>query len=74
VIALRVDAVRTVAAGIIRAFVHINATVLRVTLEASLAHAPRRIARGAPRVNAAWETVAGIYGNTMEHLQSSVTM
>lgn len=63
VISFRVDAVGAVAARVVRAFVHVDATVLRVTLEAGLAHASRRIARRAPRVYAAWETVAGICNN-----------
>lgn len=60
VIALRVDAVRAVAAGIVRALVHVDATVLRIALEAGLAHASRRIVRRALRVDAARETVARI--------------
>lgn len=59
-VTLGVDAVSAVAAGIVRAFVHVDAAVLRVALEAGLAHAARRIARRAPRVNAARETVARI--------------
>lgn len=59
--ALRIDAIRAVTAGIVRAFVHVDAAVLRVTLEAGLAHAPRWIARGALRVDAAWEAITGIY-------------
>lgn len=60
VISLGVNAIRAVAARIVRALVHVDAAVLRIALEASLAHASRRIARRAFRVNAAWETVARI--------------
>lgn len=68
VAALRVDAVCTMTARIIRAFVHVNATVLRIPLKASLAHASRRIARCAPRVNTAWEAIAGICTRLTEHV------
>lgn len=60
VISLRVDAIRAMTARIIRALVYVDATVLRIALEASLAHASRRIARRAFRINAAWETIARI--------------
>lgn len=60
VIAFRVDAIGTVSARIIRALVHIHATVLRIPLVTSLAHAPRWIAWRAFRVYAAWKSVARI--------------
>lgn len=59
-IALRVDAVGSVPARVVRALVDIHATVLGVSFVASLAHAPRRIAGSALRVDATWETVARI--------------
>lgn len=66
VISLCVDAIRTVSARIIRAFVHIDATVLRVTFEASLAHASRRIARRTFCIYAARESIARICNDTGE--------
>lgn len=62
--ALCIYAIGTVTAGIVRAFVHVDTTVLGVTLKPSLAHAPRWIAWGAPRVDATRETIAGIYDKT----------
>lgn len=60
VVTLRVDAVGAVAAGVVRALVHVDAAVLRVALEAGLAHAARRVARRASRIDAAREAIAGI--------------
>lgn len=60
VIALGVDAVGVVAAGVVRALVHIHATVLGISFVTSLAHAPGRVARCAFCVDATWEPVARI--------------
>lgn len=60
-VALGVDAVGAVSARIIRALVHVDAAVLRVTFVTSLAHAPWWIARCALRVDTAWESVARIW-------------
>jgi len=62
-ISLCIDAIRAMTARIIHAFVHVDATVLRVTFKASLAHASWRVARRTFRINAAWETIARIYNN-----------
>lgn len=70
VIAFRVDAVRAVTARIVRAFVHVDATVLRIAFETGLAHASRRIARRAFRVNAARETIARICGCFCKNITS----
>lgn len=60
VISLRVDAIRPMTARIIRALVHVDAAMLRITFETSLAHASWRIARSAFRINTTWKTVARI--------------
>lgn len=60
VVTLGVDAVCTVSAGIVRAFVHIDASMLRISLVASLAHAPWWIAWGTLRVDTTRETITGI--------------
>lgn len=60
VVAFRVDAISAVAAGVVRALVHVHATVLGIPLVAGLAHASRWIARRALGVYAAWKPVARI--------------
>lgn len=55
-----VYAVSTVSAWIVSALVHVHATVLRISLVASLTHALRWIARRAFGVYTAGESVAGI--------------
>lgn len=60
VVAFRVDAVGAVPAGVVRALVHVHATVLGIPLVAGLAHASRWIARRALGVYAAWKPVARI--------------
>lgn len=63
VVALGVDAVGTVPAGVVRALVHVHAAVLGVSFVASLAHAPWWIAWRALRVDAAREPIAGVCGS-----------
>lgn len=60
VVALRVDAIGAVPARIIRALVHVHASVLGIPLVTSLAHAPRWIAGRALGVYTAWKPVARI--------------
>lgn len=60
VVAFRVDAVGAVPARIVRALVHVHATVLGIPLVTGLAHAPRGIARRALGVYTAWKPVARI--------------
>lgn len=59
-IPFRVDAISTVSARIIPAFVHVDTTVLWITLEASFAHAPWWVTWGALCVNTTRETIARI--------------